>query len=124
MKKTLRNNYIKAVNAYVDVFISKHFDDDADYFWIGDEVGGLVEINDYVISFLDIVRDIDEDVPKEMFFEYYDYSVEVKEYLNRNINYSSYIKGLRFNSLDKVKELRQEINKLLSEIDKDNTDET
>ena len=61
------------------------------YDWVGDEIGGILELSGYYINFDDIRRDIDESISKDVYFEYYDYCVE-KE---KKINYKSYLMGAR-----------------------------
>lgn len=89
--------YKRIVNKYVKRFLRKHefFDEtNGEYSyhrWIGNEVGGALEIADYVISFEDIRLDIDAETDKNVYFEYYDYVVEG----GNNVNYRSYLMGVK-----------------------------
>lgn len=82
---------------YVEAFMRKHefFDEDnGEYFihyWVADNVGTMLYINDYIIDFNDIRYDIDNDVSKDKFFEWYDYILENEV----KINYKSYLSGFR-----------------------------
>lgn len=82
---------------YVERFLVKHgfYDEESgelnEWEYVGEEVGGIVCLGDYFIGFDDIRTDIDERVPKETYFEYYDYCV----WNNKNINYKSFLKGAR-----------------------------
>ena len=75
-KQTLKADYEKSVAAYIKTFC-KQMEMSFGH-WIGDEVGGLADFNDYfTIDFTDIKRCVDEDVTRDTFIEWYDYCVEV-----------------------------------------------
>lgn len=40
-------NWENATAGIVTIFIEKYFDGEADYFWVGDEVGGVLAVADY-----------------------------------------------------------------------------
>lgn len=95
-KQTLKSDYEKAIDAYVKAFCKKmemRFGH-----WIGDEVGGLADFNDYfTLSFLDVKMCIDEDVTRDTLIEWYDYCVEVGSLgINASIpNLNSWLMGFR-----------------------------
>ena len=90
MKTTkLKDKLDKLIDQYTDLFCKKQ-DVDADG-WIGDLKGGINCFSDAFLSFDDIRTDIDLEVPKGMIFNWYWDSVES----GLNINYQSYIRGLR-----------------------------
>ena len=64
----LKKQYEFVCNAYAKAFAKKHdyqFDS-----WV--EVGTIACFGDYFVDFHDIKHDIDNDIPKEKFLEYYD----------------------------------------------------
>lgn len=93
----MKQKFENICHAYVESFLRKHnffYEENgeySDYEWVGDEVGGILCVADYYISFDDIRRDIDECVNKKLYFEYYDYVLEN----DKRINYKSYLMGAR-----------------------------
>lgn len=93
----LKTKFQQVCMDYLGAFMRKHgfFDENtgeyADFDWVGDEIGGIANIADHFINFDDIRRDIDEEVSKDKYFEYYDYCVENES----RINYKSYLMGAR-----------------------------
>lgn len=103
--KKLQKQFDDCVMQYIQEFEKKH---DVEFeYWVGDEVGGIVILNDYYFNFLDIKRDIDTNQPKELIFKWYEEGVEyaMNNKKTKHINYSSYISGLRYSDLDKPKTL-------------------
>lgn len=93
----LKSKWHDVVTEYCDLFCEKHGYEYEPDGWAGDDIGGVLTVGDYFISF-DVIRyDIDHDVPEETFIQYYDYSLELS-YLTDgkvNVNYPSYCKGCR-----------------------------
>ena len=93
----MKSKYEKIANKYVKRFLRKQgFFDELngeyyEYSWGHDGVGGAIEVSDYFISFEDIRTDIDRDVEKGVYFEYYNHVIENEV----NINYRSYLMGAR-----------------------------
>jgi len=78
---------------YIELFEKKH--DVVFEGWIGNQWGGVLEMNDYILNFLDIVLDIDEGLPERLIFEWYDYVVEQGLADKPLVNLWSYWKGAR-----------------------------
>lgn len=81
----------------VNYFISKYFGnfEDSEHWWVADEIGGVLYVNDYWFSVSDIVDFIRYKYSKKMMFKYYDYKLEYgsKEKHSKNdylINIKSY----------------------------------
>ena len=85
------------IDLYLDFFSKKH--EVTHNGWVGGIKGGIIEISDAFFSFDDIALDLDLDAPNDsessIFYWYWD-NVESEEH---NINYLSYIKGLRICNL-------------------------
>ncbi len=92
----LKKEFESIVEKYIDAFCIKQEIDKKDIYWIGGEIGEVVEISDCYFNFIDIKRDIDTDQPKDEIFNWY----LNNDYLeDKIINYHSYIKGLRVKDL-------------------------
>ena len=86
----LKDKLDKIIDEYTDLFCKKQ-DVYADG-WIGDLKGGINCFSDAHLSFDDIRTDIDLDVPTGMIFDWYWDNLENQ---GNEINYQSYIRGLR-----------------------------
>ncbi len=101
--------YNNVIDGAICLFLKKHFGDeyledfdlDTDIHWIGDDVGEVFDFADYVISFSDVIQDLKLDAPEGLFFEWYDYSIESN---GNNINYRSWIKGIRHKTPYEIKQ--------------------
>jgi len=64
----------------VDIWIREYFeissDEDVDFYWIGDEVGGIFEFADYFISFVDVLNCYKLKITKEQFFLWNEYILD------------------------------------------------
>ena len=77
-KLTLKTNWEKAANDYLEAFCSKHDFDFKDAYWVGDDTGGTACIEDYYfIDMRTIIFDIQLDAPGEEFMKWYDYGAEL-----------------------------------------------
>ena len=63
----------------VEAFTLKYFGKDVESWWVADEVGGVLFINDYFFNLRDITDYIRYYYPKEKMFEYYDYALKCAE---------------------------------------------
>ena len=97
----MKKKYEEICNEYVYAFLRKHdfyekeYDEYSEFYWIGNDVGTIIEVADYFIDFQDIKYDIDNDIPVPIYFKYYDYLLSgdikmnyktfVKKYKNENI---------------------------------------
>lgn len=93
----LKTRYIAICELYCEHFLRKHgfFDDETGeyYDWCYNDVGSCLEVSDYFISFDEVRYDIDNNVPKERYFEYYDYALEkASEDGGKLCNYASFLK--------------------------------
>ena len=57
-------------------FVEKYFGVDVDFYWIADDVGGTIEVNDYFFNMSDITDFIKYNYSRKMMFKYYDYALE------------------------------------------------
>ena len=104
----LINQYEQMVNQIVKQFIIKQYqpedeEEPEDYFefWVNDEIGSTVNIQDYYLNFYDILFDMITQQPRRLIFEWCDFCVENQD--KGYINYKSYSMGLREFSNKKIR---------------------
>ena len=97
MEKALKERYADICLEYLRVFNAKHELDMEDYelkqCWVGDEVGGIADLNDMFLNFDDIRYDIDNKVSRNKIFDWYWNSVERAELGVKYMNYPAFCKG-------------------------------
>ena len=61
-----------------EYFIERYFGkrENVEYYWIAEDIGGVLSVNDYFFSLSDIVEFIKYHYSKNMMFKYYDYALE------------------------------------------------
>jgi 3-hydroxy-3-methylglutaryl CoA synthase len=88
-----KNEFLKewerATENLAQYFIARYFGDGADTYWVADEIGGVLYINDYFFSLSDMVDFIRYGYSKDKMFEYYDYRLENP---NLRINIKNYLR--------------------------------
>ena len=94
MKDTkLHKDLINNINEYTKLFCEKHdlyFD-----YWVADLVGGICCFsNDYFAGFDDIRLDLENEVPKDVFFEWYDLTLDLGLKGKPTISYYLYLNKL------------------------------
>jgi hypothetical protein len=88
MNKTI-TKYDKVCLAVIKEFVEKYFVDkdykfeDVDYFAIGDELDGVICINDYFFDFRHMAECLRINPTKEQVFGYYDYATEIEFLRNK-----------------------------------------
>lgn len=113
--KDIKKQWKDICDEYLQMFADKHeleLDDIDEYNWIGGDPGTIATPSDYFISMEDIRYDIDNDIPEDVFFKWYDYSLELHELDLNNVNYSSYVKGARpydNNDIERIKSLKKKV---------------
>ena len=66
----------EATDALANTFIRKYFDDDASCFWVGDEIGGMLAVNDYFFSLDRILEALRYAASDEQLFGYCELELE------------------------------------------------
>jgi len=83
----------QAIEAYITAFVRKQ--DTVFLGWVGDEIGETAEFyGDVYINFMDVKRDMDNQAPKGLIFDWWEDSMKFD--LLPRINYKSYLMGLRY----------------------------
>ena len=78
MKQILRN-WEKATQELINYFLKKYFtekDYEPDWYWIADEIGGTLFVNDYFFNLEDIVQFLRYEYTAKDMFAYYDYALD------------------------------------------------
>jgi len=79
-RKEILQNYENAINDLVDYFVWKYFRGvEVDECWMGLEIGGVYQINDYFFNMSDIIDFIKYNYKKDDVFDYYDYALKEQE---------------------------------------------
>ena len=96
----IREKLDDILKEYIRLFEAKHevfFD-----YAVGDDLMGLLCFGEYLFTIHDIVYDIDNDLPKNLIFQWQDDSFDnSKNPHHKKINLQSYARGLRFEHLNK-----------------------
>lgn len=73
-----------------NLFVRHYFDREADTYWVADEIGGVLYVNDHFFDLNDIVDFIRYRYSKKKMFEYYDYALKMHEDKKTLINIKNY----------------------------------
>lgn len=88
--KELTNNLNKAIHDYIELFEKKH---ELEFeYWVADRVGEVAVFGYYFLGFCDIRIDLEQDIEKSIFFEWYSYALDLAMEGKPVINYESYLK--------------------------------
>ena len=125
--KKVKKQFEDAVEAYAKAFCEKHGLQYAGSYWVGDEVGGLLSLEERMIDFSVIRYDLDNDVPAGMFDEWDEYCDRIMDIENRysilynpdrtqgllrHINYPSWCKGAPTYSESELDSMETEISQM------------
>ena len=92
-RELLEKRYVEAVNEYVQAFCDKHGYGKPEG-WVANRVGETLIVSDMFVDFADIKIDIDHNVPEEVFEQWYNYTLRLRELgCKKNINYWSFSLG-------------------------------
>ena len=93
---SLFDNLNNSIKKYVELFEKKH--EIELEFWVADLVGTIgCFSNEYYVDFETIRLDLEKDVPKNVFFNWHDLTLELGMNDEAVVNYYSYLKGVRLN---------------------------
>ena len=73
-----------------DLFALHYFSRDAEVWWVAEDIGGVLHINDYFFNLRDIVEFMRYRYSKNKMFEYYDYLLKCNEDKVLPINIKNY----------------------------------
>jgi hypothetical protein len=78
MLKYLLENWENHTDLLTEYFIEKYFGklEDVEYYWVADDVGGVLAVADYFFNLSDIIDFIKYHYSKDLMFEYYDYALD------------------------------------------------
>jgi len=72
------NQWEQKTSILGEYFVEKYFGkrEDVEYYWIADDIGGVLSVADYFFNLSDIVDFIKYRYTRKLMFEYYDYALE------------------------------------------------
>lgn len=79
-----------ATNKLSQHFVTQYFDKDAEVWWVADDIGDVLVVNDYFFNLKQVVEFIKYRYSREMLFEYYEYSLNLAEKGKTPINIRCY----------------------------------
>ena len=80
-------------NKLKKIFVKKYFGKTvSDVYWVSDEIGGVLAINDYFFSLSDMVDFLRYNYPVAKMFEYYDKRLEAEKKDLTFVNIKHFIK--------------------------------
>jgi len=68
--------YYRAVERLREIFLEKYFDEDPDFYWVGDQIGGVLFVNDFFFSVENIIVCLKLKIKSEDLFSWYDYIID------------------------------------------------
>jgi len=66
----------KATNALAQEFCDKYFDGTKDWRWIGEDIGGVLEVADYYFGLGRIVDALEINCSYELLIQFYNYEID------------------------------------------------
>jgi hypothetical protein len=84
------NNWEKKTNDLCNFFIEKYFGKDADTYWIAEEVGSVLYVNDHFFNLNNIIDFLKYKYSKNKMFEWYDYQMDCAYKEESPINIKNY----------------------------------
>ena len=104
----LKERLVEVVNDYMEAWCDKHDYQYEEDMWVGDDYGGICAVGDLFVSFDDVRYDVDNDLPEEIFEDWYWYSLEIEELgCEKNVNLRSYAMGCRPYTEEQLENIRQ-----------------
>jgi len=93
-KKELLKNWEEETNIVTREFVRKYFGKDADYYWIADDVGGVLNVGDYFFNLDRIIESIRYSATIHDLFTFYDMEMDSACGLTDklSINFRTFIK--------------------------------
>ena len=120
VKKMLKEQYEKACNGYL-VELLRMWELDAHYgYWIGDEVGGLYDYGDgmITISMDDIIYCVEHDVTEKQYMEWQEYCCDAAEFGFDIPNLKSWLRGcprVSHEAFERLRKLKADLNDAIKE---------
>ena len=85
---SLKARYEKSCMEYIEAFEADYFE-----FWVGGRVGGIVAMGDYFFDFQEIKYCVDNNIPCEKLYEFYDHFLDHYWEHKTFVNFESWLKG-------------------------------
>lgn len=90
-------NWIAATNELAIAFIERYYVsdcpiEDIDWYWVAQDIGGCLNVNDEFWDMNDIVNAFKYNAPKKKLFEWYYYCLDMAEKNESPINLKNYVR--------------------------------
>lgn len=69
-------NYEKACEKLALEIVKRYYEKDCEKWWVADDIGGVLFINDQFLSLNLVVEALRHDLTKDEYFDYYDYQLD------------------------------------------------
>lgn len=103
MKNKQLENWEKATQELTSLFLKKYFDNPTDYYFVADDIGGVLYVNDYFFNLDRIVEAIKYKATEKQLFDFYDLEIEtLTKGKEMDINFRNYIKYYKLNPNEKT----------------------
>lgn len=120
VKRQMKEQWEKACNGYL-VELLRMWELDAHYgYWIGDEVGGVYDYGDgmITISMDNIIYCVENDVTQEQYMEWQEYNSEAYEFGFDTTNLKSWLRGcprVSHEAFERLRKLKADLNDAIKE---------
>jgi hypothetical protein len=114
-KELLKENYEKACNDYVAALLGMWELDSYYGFFIADEVGGIYDYGcgSFTIDMQDIIYCVENNVSKDEYYEWQEYSVKCSEYHLPILNLNAWHKGAPRHDFTKLDALKKDLDEAI-----------
>ena len=90
---SILKNWESETNILADIFVERYFESPSDVYWVGEEVGGCLLVNDYFFNLDRILDALKYKASEKQLFDYYDKEIEFSlKNKKMKYNFKNYIK--------------------------------
>lgn len=121
MGKTLKQRYEEVAQEYRVALIKKFYPEEvpfADSYWVGDEIGGVLELNEDFFGFDTIRYIVDNDVLYDIWEDWYQYCQEVGDFGIKTPTLKAWCEGcprLSQESIERLAKMKQDLQDQIEE---------
>lgn len=92
MNKEQVKKWEKQTQELADYFVKKYFGKDVEVYWVADNIGGVLFVNDYFFNPQEMVDYFRYNYSKKQMFEHYEYNIECATNKIFAVNIKNYLK--------------------------------
>lgn len=116
MEKTLKQRYEELAEEYRKALIKQFYPDEevpyGDSYWVGDEIGGILELNEDFFDFDTIRYIVDNDVQYDTWEDWYQYCKEVGDFGISTPTLEEWCKGCKIlpqENIERLAKMKQDL---------------